>query len=73
MIVNGGKQHSDPELKAQLGCQHKEWIGRPVGCVPTYWQCCDCMAEMTAGEMIIYSKLCQQSGAELTGERTEEK
>ena len=46
--------------KAMLGCEHKEWIGRPIGCVPLSWRCCSCGAEMTAGEMIIYGKLCRQ-------------
>ena len=40
-------------------CNHKEWIGKPVGSVTTHWQCIDCGVTMTSGEMIIYEKLCQ--------------
>ncbi len=53
------------DSKAMLGCQHKEWIGQPAGCVPLSWRCCDCGTTMTAGEMIIYGKLLQQQQGEI--------
>jgi hypothetical protein len=39
-------------------CEHKKgFIGKPVGYVPTHWECVDCGASMTSGEMIIYMKI----------------
>jgi hypothetical protein len=38
-------------------CEHKEWIGRPAGCVPQFWECTGCLAQMSSGEMILYSAI----------------
>lgn len=38
-------------------CEHKEWMGLPVGHQPTHWQCVDCGLKMTAGEFFLYSEL----------------
>ena len=39
-------------------CEHKEWMGLPVGYLPfTKWRCTDCGVEMSAGEFIIYGEV----------------
>jgi hypothetical protein len=51
--------------KMRKMCVHEKWIQK-AGC----WQCMECWAEMTAGEMIIYSKLLK---LEATTKRIENK
>ena len=40
-----------------MKCEHKEWIGYPLGVIPTYWECIECGMKLTIGEMMIYQEL----------------
>ena len=40
-----------------MNCKHKEWIGKPNGCVPTHWQCVDCSTTITAGEQLVLTEI----------------
>lgn len=37
-----------------MSCEHKEFIGRPIGFVPTIWECCDCSLKLTPGELLVW-------------------
>ena len=38
-------------------CEHKEWVGEPMGCVPAHWLCTECFTKITAGEMMILRRI----------------
>ena len=49
--------NGDGSKKERPQCEHEEFLGRPIGYVPTSWECCGCGLVMTPGELVIYNTM----------------